>query len=135
MTTLNLEEIKRTLSVRQKVVQKTEELQDLVDQVFPGFQVTITQADVIAPMQEVRTRIRPDFATLSGIDQIERVLKENGEAMKLQPLYAKLTEKGGSMSLPTMMSMLSKYQKEGKFKRFGYGLWGLPSQIMGGPDE
>jgi hypothetical protein len=136
--TLNLEEIKQSLSGQQRVVQKTEELQTLVDRIFPGYQVVLSLRDGEKESAGVtarrRTRPKPQFSTLSGLDQIERVLEENGEAMKLRDLHTKLVENGGSMSLQTMMSLLSKYQRQNKFRRFGYGLWGLPSQ-MGDPDE
>lgn len=134
MTTLNLDEIKQNLSGQQKVVQKTEELQDLVSKVFPGFRVILaenTQGSDTAPTEvrpRTRTRPLPAFSLLSGLDQIERTLTENGEAMKLRSLHTKLVESGGSMSLQTMMSLLSKYQRAGRFHRFGHGLWGIPGQ-------
>ena len=139
MKTLNIDAIEQSVSGQLEVVQKTKELQKVVSRVFPGYQVTLTHANEMAPLQAVTDGssslifCNPPFGELSGIQQIEQVLKENGQVMKLQPLYEKLGEKGASMSMQTMMSLLSKYQKEGKFKRFGYGLWGLPSQ-MGDPD-
>lgn len=135
MGTLNLDEIEQSVSGQLEVVQKTKELQKVVNRVFPGYQVTLTKEgegrDVRIP--RVVTP-RPEFSELSGIDQIRRVLTENGEAMKLRDLHTKLVASGGSMSLQTLSSLLSKYQAEDKFRRFGHALWGLPDQ-MGSPDE
>jgi hypothetical protein len=133
---LDIEEIKRDATGRLDVVKKTEELQLLVDDVYPGFRVVLAQDP---PGQEIRQRTRnvsPDvvsgaaFAALSGIEQMQLVMDDNGEPLELHELYGRLAARGGRMSLATMMSLLSKYKNQGKFHRFRRGIWGLPGQAL-----
>jgi hypothetical protein len=136
MIALDIDAIKRDASGRLDVAQKSEELQALVDKVYPGYVVRIARDD---DKVEVRERSRNGapteqdkeaFRALSGVDQIKAVIKGNGGPVDLRELHTRLVRNGGSMSLGTMMSLLSRYRTRGEVVRVRRGLWALPDQKL-----
>ena len=125
MNALNVDEIKREASGRLEVAKKTEDLQRLVDRIYPGYRVVLSQED---RNRQSAHAPRADLSDLSGLEQIEIVLRENNGPMQLQRLLRSLRQRGSGMSSATVMSMLSKYGREGRFRRFARGWWGLPNQ-------
>ncbi len=117
MPILDLSELKIDAMRRLEVVRMAEELQSLVNHVYPGCQVVIMRQEGMTPQSA--------FAQLSATQQIVQVLLESGgRPMELQAIHNVVTKRGGSMSMETLASYLSRGKDE-IFVNPSRGTWGL----------
>jgi hypothetical protein len=141
MNALDIGRIRQDATDRLKLAEKTEELQRIVDEVYPGYKVLISQNGVAAPrimkMATANYEFRGNPITLfhgkTQVGQILTVLEDANGRMSLKELFKELHARGSKISMQSLMSYLSKLKKEDKVKNFGTGIWGLP-QFIGGPE-
>lgn len=66
-----------------------------------------------------------DLSELSGLDAIERVLRESGGAMTKKHLSQRLRVRGKAIGTGTLEAYLSRAKKNGRFANPARGVWAL----------
>ena len=128
MAELNINEIRQDATDRLSLARKTEELQSLVDRMYPGYKVVLSEngATKEGP-DEFRTRSRDWFAKMTQVEQITEVLKAG--PIELSKLFQTLQARGSKVSKPSLMSLLSAGKKAKKFHKVARGIWALPKDV------
>lgn len=126
MTELNIDEIKQDATDRLSLARKTEELQVLVDRMYPGYKVVLSQNGT-TPVITARTRTRDWFGKMTQTEQIKEVLKDG--PLELSKLFATLQERGSRVSKQSLMSLLSAGKREKKLRKVARGIWALPKDV------
>lgn len=126
MSELNINEIKQDATDRLSLARKTEELQSLVDRMYPGYKVVLSKNGA-TPEITARPRTRDWFAQMTQMEQITEVLKAG--PLELSKLFATLQERGSKVSKQSLMSLLSAGKKNDKFRTAARGIWGLPTHV------
>lgn len=127
MAELNINEIKQDATDRLSLARKTEELQVLVDRMYPGYKVVLSKNGAAAPEITARTQTRDWFGKMTQMEQITDVLKAG--PLELSKLFATLQERGSKVSKQSLMSLLSAGKKSGKFRKVARGIWALPKHV------
>jgi hypothetical protein len=122
---LDVAKLERSAAANLEIAKKTKELQTLVGREFPGFQVFISRMEVSLNANGVH-RNGGGFAHLSGVDQVETILRETRVPVKKKVLLAAIHDRGGHMNMATLTSYLSRYPK---FKKHGHGIWGFDFDV------
>ena len=122
MPTVNINQIK-------SVVEKFEELQELVQAVYPGYTVVITSeengivSDSLPLVPGGVARMNDaSFKTLSGVKQIAQIMKERGKPIPKKVLLTELQRRGSKVGKDTLTSYLSR---EPIFVPASRGVWTL----------
>lgn len=126
MGELNINEIKQDATDRLSLARKTEELQALVDRMYPGYKVVLSQ-NGSATAITARPRTNPGFPQMTQMQQIAEVLRDG--PLELSKLFATLQLRGSKVSKQSLMSLLSAGKKTGKFRTAARGIWGLPAHV------
>jgi hypothetical protein len=126
---LDVAKMERSAAANLEIAKRTKELQALVSREFPGFHVFISRLEVSLDRNGVH-RNGNGFAHLSGVEQVEQILRETRVAIKKQALLAAIQDRGGHMNMATLTSYLSRYPK---FVKQGHGIWGIKKDINDEP--
>jgi hypothetical protein len=118
MPILNLHDIQRDASKRMELAKRIEEIQALLDGLFPGSQVV-----VMTPGDDRKKAVA--FDERPGIEQVIHTLVLGDGPMELQAIHAAITKRGGTMSVDTLMSILSRGGKDDVFANVSRGVWAL----------
>jgi hypothetical protein len=128
MAELNINEIKQDATDRLSLARKTEELQVLVDRMYPGFKVVLSKNGTAAPGEApIRTRSRDWFTKMTQTEQIKEVLKDG--PTELSKLFSILQERGSKVSKQSLMSLLSAGKRDKKLRKVARGIWALPEHV------
>jgi hypothetical protein len=119
MPIIDPSDIRRDASMRMDLLKRLDELQTLASMVYPGARVVLVTDDERKRAHAIR------FENFSGADQIAFVLSRNeGGPMELQALLNGINERGGTMSMETLASLLSRGKDE-MFINPSRGAWAL----------
>jgi len=124
--TLSIEIIGKAAQEQLNVAEKTKELQNLVDKVFPGFKIMIVLEEELPPGPEGKKKYDTALAAAKG------VLNESDAPLEKQVILTRVNSYGFNISLPTLSGYLSKDETfvRDEDQR---GVWGLKKHFQTQP--
>lgn len=131
---LDITQLERSASATLEIAQRAKELERLVNATFPGYRVFIERRTTSGARNNGESaNLSPtDFKDMSGVKQIETILRETRVPIKKLALLAALRDRGSKMNLDTLTSYLSRYPQ---FINRGHGIWGLPEKYYSSGTE
>jgi hypothetical protein len=119
---LDIRTIERGAARQMEVAKKVRELNALIANVFPGYELSIARGSTSGQKEKVTIPTQGDFGDLPLLAQVETVLRSSKRPMQKKNLLKEIHSRGGDVSANTLSIYLSRYPQ---FVRRGHGKWSI----------